>query len=44
MPTGVELAIVGLHEGGEVEGGKAGRKVTFKAGDNDIELKITPRK
>jgi plastocyanin len=44
VPTGVKLSIVGVHEFAEVEGGKEGKPIELKAGDNDVELKITPKK
>ena len=44
VPVGVELAVVGVHDDAEVEGGKEGTKHTFKAGDNEITLKISAKK
>jgi plastocyanin len=44
VPTGVKLSLVGAHDFAEVEGGKEGKPIELKAGDNDIELKITPKK
>ena len=44
VPVGVELVVVGVHDDAEVEGGKTGTKHTFKAGDNELTLKITPKK
>ena len=43
VPTGVELRIMGSHEGGEVEGGKEGVAMKFATGDNTRDLKIKPR-
>ena len=43
VPTGVELKIIGAHEGGDVEGGKEGVAMKFVAGDNTREFKIKPR-
>jgi plastocyanin len=44
VPVGVELAVVVAHDDAEVEGGKAGTKHTFKAGDNELTLKISAKK
>jgi len=43
VPAGVEVAVMSWHEGvGYVEGGKEGKKITFKAGENKLNLTITP--
>lgn len=43
VPTGVELVVVGMHESGEVDGGKEGQKKTFVAGNNTLDLKVKAR-
>ncbi len=43
VPTGVELAVVGMHELGTVDGDKEGVKATFKAGENKLDLKVKGR-
>ena len=43
VPVGVELSVVGIHDDANVEGGKEGIKHTFKAGDNEITLKVTKK-
>ena len=43
VPTGVELAVVGIHELGDVDGGKEGLKQTFKSGENRLDLKVKGR-
>lgn len=40
VPTGVELVVVGMHEVGEVEGGKDGLRKTFTTGANTLDLKV----
>lgn len=40
VPTGVELAVVGIHETGDVDGGKEGQKKTFTPGANTLDLKV----
>jgi plastocyanin len=45
VPEGVEVSLVAWHEGASPsaffgEGGKKGKKYTFKAGDNQIDLKV----
>ena len=44
VPVGVELTMVMMHDDAEVDGGKTGTKHTFKAGDNDLTLKISAKK
>ena len=43
VPVGVELTVVGSHDDANVEGDKIGTKHTFKAGDNELTLKITKK-
>jgi hypothetical protein len=43
VPTGVELTVVGIHEGGDVGESKQGQKMNLKAGDNPLDLKVKPR-
>jgi hypothetical protein len=43
VPTGVELTVVGIHESGDVDGGKDGKKMTFTKGDNQLDLKVKAR-
>jgi plastocyanin len=40
VPTGVALSVVGIHESGNVEGGKQGTTKTFSKGDNQLDLKV----
>ena len=43
VPTGVDLKIVAVHEGGDLDGGKEGTPIKLTPGDNTRDFKIKPR-